>query len=443
MATSSPRVAFQRTPFVAREHEMAQLTRALDEAQAGRGALVLLRGDAGIGKSRIADELVNHAQSAGFLALTGYCHEGDAAPAYAPFVQALEGVLTAMPAATLDDAVESAGLGVLQLLPKLAGGAEPYQVPAEMQRHHLFNSVNEFLAHLSQANPVLLVLEDLHWAAAPTVLLLRHLAESLGSGRLLIVGTHRPIELNTDASEEPPLGTLLEGLNKLSRAHSLEVGPLSQGGVAEIVSVFGGAGSPPALVRAICEQTEGNPFFVEEVVKHLAEEGRLQDSHGAWAPYATSEDLNVPESVRLVIGRRLTRMSEDCRKVLTAAGVIGRTFDYRLLAAVVDVDAERLLDSLDEAARARLITSGGSDYDTHLAFSHELIRQTLLLQVSLPRRQQLHLRVLSAIEERQSTGRAEFADLARHSLRAGPFADPETTIGYVMHAAERAMTATA
>jgi len=197
-------------------------------------------------------------------------------------------------------------------------------------------------------------------------------------------------------------------------------------------------------VQAVYSETEGNPFFVEEVFHHLAAEGKLLDTEGRWRADLSIGELEVPRGVRLVIGRRLERVSEDCRRVLTTAAVIGHGFSFELLEVLSEVEADVLLDAVDEGERAHLIASASDGREARFTFAHELIRQTLLSGLSLPRRQRMHLRVAEAMERVYARALEErAADLAHHLYQAGSAADPQKTAHYLALAAERAFGAAA
>jgi tetratricopeptide (TPR) repeat protein len=199
---------------------------------------------------------------------------------------------------------------------------------------------------------------------------------------------------------------------------------------------------PNRLVELIYRETEGNPFFVEEVYKHFAEEGKLFDAEGYWRSDIEFDEAEVPRSVRLVIGRRLERVSEDCRRTLTSAAIIGSGFDFELLEHLAKIDEEALFDAIDEAERAQLIRSKTDHGKVRFVFSHELIRQTLVSGLSLPRRQRVHLRVAEAMERLHAGALKErSADLSYHYHQAG--GDPEKIIEYANLAAERATVQTA
>jgi hypothetical protein len=206
-----------------------------------------------------------------------------------------------------------------------------------------------------------------------------------------------------------------------------------------MLGALSGQPPPAPLVHAVFAETEGNAFFVEEVYQHLAEEGKLFDERGRWRADLDVSELDVPEGVRLVIGRRLQRVSEECRRALTGAAVIGRVFGYELLETLSDVDADALLDAIDEAERAALIASSSAGREARFTFAHELIRQTLVSSLSLPRRQRLHLRVAEAMEQLYARAVEEHAaDLAHHLYQAGAAADVAKTVHYLVLAAQRA-----
>ena len=434
----------ERTPFVGRESELAQLRRLLDQAVGGQGALVMIGGEPGIGKTRLAEELLLEARRRGALAWTGRCYAMEGSPPYIPFVEVLEAATRTVPPGALREALGDAAPEVAKLLPRLRrlfpDIPAPLELPPEQERRHLFNCVLEFVERSGHAQPLLLLLEDLHWGDDSTLLLLQHIAQRLGQMAVLVLGTYRDVELDLAR----PLANALGELRRERLAHSLALKRLPQAHVEVMLRALSGQEPPAALLQAVYGETEGNPFFVEEVYQHLAEEGKLFDEMGRWRSDLSIGELDVPRGVRLVIGRRLERVSEECRRVLTTAAVIGRGFGFELLEALTEVQAEVLLDAIDEAERANLITSGGDGPEARFSFTHELIRQTLVSRLSLPRRQRLHLHVAEAMERACGYALEEHtADLAYHFQQAGAAADPEKTLHYLTLAGERAMTATA
>jgi tetratricopeptide (TPR) repeat protein len=429
---------------VGRESERADLRRLLDQTVRGQGALVMIGGEPGVGKTRLAEELLLEARQRGVLALTGHCNEMEGAPPYIPFVEILEATARIVPREAFREALGDAAPEVAKLMPELRRlfpdiGA-PLELPPEQERRYLFNSVQEFLERAARVQPLFLVWEDLHWADDATLLLLQHIAQRLHEMPMLIVGTCRDVELDVAR----PLAAALRELTRQRLAHRIALRRLPQDGVAAMLEALSGQEPPAPLVQAVYAETEGNPFFVEEVFQYLAEEGKLFDAQGRWRPDLRIGELEVPRSVRLVIGQRLERVCEDCRRILTAAAVVGRGFSFELLQALGDVSADALLDAVDEAERAHLITSTADGPEARFTFAHELIRQTLVSGLSLPRRQRRHLRVAEAMERVYARALEEHAaELAHHLHQAGSAADPEKAVRYLALAGDQAMEAAA
>jgi tetratricopeptide (TPR) repeat protein len=404
----------------------------------------MIGGEPGVGKTRLAEELLLEARQRGVLALTGHCYEMEGASPYIPFVEILETAARVVPATALRDALGDAAPEVARLMPELRrlfpDIPPPLELPPEQERRYLFNCFLEYLQRAAQIQPLLLTLEDLHWGDDSTLLLLQHIAQQLSRMPLMILGTYRDVELDVGRA----LARALEELLRQRLAHRIALRRLPEAGVAAMLEALSGQEPPAPLVQAVYGETEGNPFFIEEVFQHLAEEGKLFDAQGRWRPGLRVSELNVPEGVRLVIGRRLERVCEDCRRVLTVAAVIGRGFSFELLEALGDVDADALLDAIDEAERAHLITSTADGPEARFTFAHELIRQTLVSGLSLPRRQRRHLRVAEAMERLYARTLEEHAtELAHHFYQAGAAADPEKTVRYLTVAGKRAMEAAA
>jgi len=432
----------ERTPFVGREAERGELQRLLEQAIGGAGALVMLGGEPGIGKTRLCEELMAEARQRGMIALSGRCYEMEGAPPYMPFVEMVEAGARMFPLEAMRNALGDYAPEVAKLVPELhrlfPDIPPPPDMPPEQQRSYLFNGMREFIARSGRAQPLLLVLDDLHWADDATMLLVQHVAQQLQEMPVLIVGTHRDVELDVAR----PLARALEELVRQRLAQRRSLKRFSEAGVEAMLRALSGQEPPAILVQAIYSETEGNPFFVEEVFKHLAEEGELFDPQGRWRSDLQINELDVPEGVRLVIGRRLERLSEQCRRVLTSAAVIGRGFSFELLGSLREMEAEALLDAVDEAERAHLIASTEDGPEARFTFAHELIRQTLISGVSVARRQRLHLRVAEAMEQLYAADvEPHSADLAHHLLQAGAGGDPQKTVRYLTLAGERAQAA--
>ena len=312
----------------------------------------------------------------------------------------------------------------------------PLELPPEQERRYLFNSVREFLQRASSVRPIVILFDDVHWADEASLQLMEHVAPELADIPVLILATYRDVELDVYR----PLAKTLEDMLRRRLVKRLSLTRLPQDAVAAMLTKLAGSEPPAALTETIYGETEGNAFFVEEVFRHLDEEGRLRDAAGKWRADLSVDDLEVPEGVRLVIGRRLQRLGEATTKVLTAGAVIGRVFDFRLLEAVATVDGDELLDCLDEAERTHIVLSRSEGRDAKVVFVHELIRQTLLGGIALPRRQRLHLRVAEAMEKVYADDlSAHAAGIAHHLYQAGAAAEPAKTEEYMVLAGDRAM----
>ena len=404
----------------------------------------MIGGEPGVGKTRLAEELMAEARQRNMTALIGRCYEMEGAPPYIPFVEMLEAAArTATPEGFRAALGDSAG-EVARIMPELRrlfpDIPPPLELPPEQERHYLFNSVREFLERTGRAQPLILILDDLHWADDATLFLLEHVAQRLSTMPVLVVATYRDVELDVGR----PLARAFEELLRQRLAHGMTLKQLPEAQVSAMLAALAGREPTAVLVDAVYRETEGNPFFVEEVFKHLSEEGKLFDANSRWRSDLSIGELDVPRGVRLVIQRRLRRVGEECRRLLTAAAVIGRPFSFQLLEAMDELDPEALLDAVDEAERACLITSTTDGPVEQFTFVHELIRQTLVSEIVGPRRQRLHLRIVEAMV--RVCGRAleeHAADLFHHLDRAGVAAAPAQIGHYLSLAGQQAARAAA
>ena len=437
---SAPPLGGRRTPFVGRDSELAELGRWLDQAVRGRGGLVLIGGEPGVGKTRLVEQLLEMARQRRCLALTGRCYEVEGTAPFIPFVEIIEQYARVVQPAVLREALGDAAPEVARLVPDLRRQfpdiPPALELPPEQQRHYLFKNVAEFFERVSRVSSTVLLLDDLQWADNATLLLLQHLAPTLGEQPLLALGTYRDVELDVNR----PFAEMLETLNRKRLAQRLNLKRLPAEAVDGMLAALGGASPPEALVVGIYRETEGNPFFVEEVYQHLEDEGVLHQDDGSWRPELDLAELDVPEGVRLVIGRRLERVSADSRKVLTFGAVVGRGFSLDLLEAVGDVTGDALLTALEEAEQAYLIVAS-SRREARWDFCHALIRQTLAESLSVPRRQRLHLRVADAIETAAASPEAQASDIAYHLQQAGSTADQAKTVRFLTLAGDQALEA--
>jgi class 3 adenylate cyclase/tetratricopeptide (TPR) repeat protein len=430
--------------FVGRERELGELRARLADAIDGRGGVVLVGGEPGVGKTTLVRQLIKEAEQQGAVALFGRCYESDGTVPYSPFVETTEQALRLVPTDWVREDLGEDAAEVARMVPELRRRfpdiGEPLDLPPEQQRRYFFNAITDFIARAAERLPLVLVVDDAHWADEPTLLLIEHVAERLPHMRVLAIGTYRDMELDVSR----PLAATLERLLRSRLAQRVGLKRFDRDGVTAILQAHAGATVTDELVDAIYEETEGNPFFVDEVFRHLDEEGKLFDERGHLRSAAEIGALEVPESVRLVVGRRVERLGPDAQRVLAAAAVVGRGFEFELLERIAGLDVGVLLDVVDEAERARVIVPEDRGSRVFYTFGHELIRQTLLAGLSSPRRQRIHLAVADALEDLDPTN-AELrpSEIAAHLVQAGSAADPVRTAAFLRRAAERAFEAAA
>ncbi|MBE2319568.1 AAA family ATPase [Solirubrobacter sp. CPCC 204708] len=402
--------------FVGRERELGALIAGLDDAVAGQGRLFLLVGEPGIGKSRLAEELSAQARSRGAQVLVGRCWEAGGAPAYWPWVQSLRGYVRRADPDTLRAQLGPGAVDVAQLLPELRTVLPDLPpapaVESEGARFRLFDSLTAFLHSLAAAQPLVLVLDDLHAADEPSLLLLRFVARELGHSRVLIVGAFRDV----DPTVSEPLQRAVAELTREPLTRSLPLTGLSQADVAQFLEP---ASAPPELVAAVHAETEGNPLFVGEIVRLLGKEGRV----------------TIPHSIRDTIGRRLRHLSDECNELLLYASVLGREFDLTVLARVSGHDRGSVLELLDEAMQARVVSDVPGSIG-RMRFAHALIRDAAYRSLARARRLELHRRVGAALEAvHQGDLEPHLAEVAHHFFLGGA---PEA-VEYASRAGARAV----
>lgn len=437
--------ATRQTSFVGRQAEREILRSCLEPALHGEGRVMMISGAPGVGKSRIAAEFAAEASSRGMLALAGSCYDRDDSVPFIPFVEILEMALAQASSPDVfrralgNNAAEMSRLmpQLRQMFPDIPA---PLEISPEQSRRVLFNAVLELLARAARNTPLVLLLEDIHWADEGTLSLLSHLARSIPKLPVIIVGTYR----DTEVDPGKPLAKTFDELIRLHVVERITLHGLPQNAVAEMIRALSGRDPQDALVTLIYSSTEGNPFFVEELFWHLIERGQLTDSNGEFRQDLRLPEINMPQSLRLVIGRRLARLGDETQTILGFAAVIGRSFTFELLEASTGEDAEELLDCIEGAERTGLISAGLDYPDPRFGFSHELVRQAVLEGLSLPRRQRVHLRIANAIERLYPERIADHAnELAYHMLQAGAVADPGKTVQYLAMAARREISQSA
>jgi DNA-binding SARP family transcriptional activator len=416
--------------FVGRESELDEFHTALVDG-GGRMSLFLIAGEPGIGKSRLADEWTAVAEGCGALVCWGRCWEAGGAPAYWPWVQALRAYIRDSDQQRVRDELEPVARDVAQMLPELhelfPDLPPPPSLDPEGARFRLFDSTASFLRTAAEARPLVLVLDDLHAADEPSLLLLRFLARSLQDARLVLVGAYRDTEPRREA-----LNTAVAEIRREPVTRYIRLGGLDADEVATVVELLAGSRPSPELAKAVHRETEGNPLFVVELVRLLAAEGRLEEV--AAAPWRR----RIPQGIREVIGHRLRQLSDDCKQLLSVASVLGREFRLDALERVSNRAREEVLDRLDEAQAARVVTDTPTGRD-RLRFSHALIRDSLYGDLAGAERLRLHRRAVESLEELYQAEREQnLAELAYHALEAVPAGEVDRAIDYARRAGDQA-----
>ena len=410
--------------LIGREREMAELLPLLDGALAGRGAMAVVAGEPGIGKSRLGEALAAAAHERGAQVLVGRCWEAGGAPPYWPWVQTLRSHLRDCDRAALRERLgpEVAQLGaILPELGELLGDVEPAEErDPERARFRLFEAATSFLRGAASEKPLALFLDDLHAADAPSLLLLRFVAGQLTGLPLLVLGFYRDSEAPSELTEA------LADLSRERAVHRISLGGLDRSGTARLLQATMGRAPGDELAGRIHEETEGNPLFAAEI-------GRLLSSDG----WEEGGRLPIPHGVSDAIGRRLQRRSEECRSVLALASVAGREFDLGVLGHASGLGEDELFRALDEAAEARLVGAVPA-VAGRLRFSHILVRDVLYEGLPPTRRLRLHRVMADALRTRyEGNLDPHLAELAHHYGEAGGGAADEA-IEYAARAGDLA-----
>ena len=428
--------------YVGREQERAALEQLWREARDGARRLALLSGEPGIGKTRLSTHTALTCHGDGAVVLFGRCSEELGAP-YEPWIEALSHYVEHAPEDVLEAHAERRGGELGRLVPALSRRVpdlpEPRPSDPETERYLLFGAVLGLLEDACEQSPVTLVLDDLHWADAQSLALLRHVITGSAGLRLLVLGTFRDSELDRGHP-------LTDTLAALRREDGVERVALTGLGMDDVVAIMEAAAGHDmdetglALAREIASDTDGNPFFVAELLRHLSESGVLnQRDDGRWELAGPLAEIGMPQSVREVVGRRVERLGDEARGVLTLAAVIGREFDVDLLERVAREDEDQLLDTLESAVEASVLVESPVR-PGRFAFAHALIRNTLYEEHGLTRRARLHLRIAEALEEIcGSDPGPRLAELAHHWSAATASIDPAKAMDYSRRAAERAL----
>jgi DNA-binding CsgD family transcriptional regulator/tetratricopeptide (TPR) repeat protein len=432
-------------PFVGRPREMAALRSLMPRAENEGRRIALVGGAPGSGKSRLVREFAHQAAGEGVLVLYGACDAVVRTP-YRPLVEALDQLVRSSDPATLRDDLGSGGGELTRLLPDLPATVGPLPDPVvadqDTERHRLNAAVTDLLVAVSHRRPVLLVVEDGHWADMPTLLLLRHLARASSDARMLLLATFR----DTEADVPAELSETLVEMRRSEGVVRLRLGGLTSEEVAEFVALTSGAtlgDDLPQLAAAITDLTEGNAFLMTELWRALVETEALEIRDGVARLTRPLSELGTPETVREVVSQRLSRLDPATSEVLEMAAVAGPEFDLSVLRAAGQFDADTLGAALDQSERSGMIEQVPARA-LRYRFTHELVRRALYDRLAGFRRAELHLQVANALEAGGAADSARgLASLAHHFAAAAPVDGPERAVEYNLRAAAAATAALA
>ena len=396
--------------YVGRAEERAWLQGIASEMRAGQRRLVFISGEPGVGKTRLAAHTALENHNAGFTICWGAAAEDLGAP-YGPWIQALSHYVEHAPEDVLAAHVATHGGELARILReplgrRVAAAPAPQHADPETARFLLFEAVAGLLQQASADRPVLLILDDVHWADPQTLALLKHVAGTTTDSALLILAVYR----EADLERGHPLADAVADLQRLDGVERRTLRGLETDEVGEIVSAVAGLEMDETgrtLATEVAQETDGNPFFVAELLRHLTESGAIAGGPDGRRELRSSiAELGLPSSVRDVVSRRVWRLGDDLEQILTVAAVIGRTFDVELLDLLVEGNEDDLLDALEEALKASVLVES-SDRVGRFRFAHALINRALYDGLGATRRGRLHRRVAEALEQLASTERGE------------------------------------
>ena len=425
--------------FVGREQDLGVLRTGLDQALAGQGSIVALVGEPGIGKTRTAQVLAADAAQRGVRVLWGRCHEQPGSPPYWPWVQVLREYVASTDSEHLRGTFGPAASELAEIVPQLAERlpfipVTPAPADAAQARFRLFEAVLASWKRVAAKEPLLLIFDNVHWADRSSLRLLEFLAPEIAACRLLVLLTYRDIEL----SRRHPLSETLAELAKQPNFERIRLRGLSESETAQFVTASTGQAPPADLLQSLYSHTEGNPLFVGEMTRYFLEEGFL-DTQASTAPSSSParRAYAIPDGIKEAIGARLNRLSDSCNDVLAHAAVIGRIFQFDLLASIVGLEERNIAGLLEQALAASVIEE--MPELGRYQFSHALIRETLYDELPATRRAQLHVRTAEVIEATSTRGAMrDLAALAYHYCAALPGGDRAKAVEYARAAAERA-----
>jgi tetratricopeptide (TPR) repeat protein len=429
-----------RRVFVGREGELKELQLAFDGAISGQGALMMVTGEPGIGKTSLCEQLSTYVTLRGGRTLVGHCYEaGSLSLPYLAFVEALRSYVLSRDPKDLREELGSGAADVARIISEIRERLKiklRAQKDPEEERYRLLHGVSEFLTNAAAVQPMLVVLEDLHDADKGTLEMLTHVSRNLTGARLLIVGTYRDVEVD----RSHPLSAALAELRRVSTYGRVQLRGLNADEVRRMMESITRESVRWGLAEAVHRQTEGNPLFVQEVVRYLAEEGLITRKEGQWRRTKdTPLEMSIPEGLRDVIGKRLSLLTPECNQLLAVASVIGREFALESLKVVTGMNEDVFANSLKEAVRLSILEERSQRGVVRYRFTHAFFRQTLYEEMVAPQRLKLHHQVAHTLETLYARHLKEHAvELAEHFSHSTDPTDLAKAVSYAEMAAKRA-----
>jgi tetratricopeptide (TPR) repeat protein len=429
-----------RRVFVGREPELKQLQSAFDGAISGQGALMMVTGEPGIGKTALCEQLSTYVTLRGGRTLVGHCYEaGSLSLPYLAFVEALRSYVLSRDPKDLKEELGSGAADVARIVSEIRERLKikprPQKDPEE-ERYRLLQGVSEFLTNAAAVQPMLIVLEDLHDADKGTLEMLTHVSRNLAGARLLIVGTYRDVEVD----RSHPLSAALAELRRVSTYGRILLRGLNPDEVRRMMESITREHVPWGLGEAVHRQTEGNPLFVQEVIRYLVEDGLITRKEGQWRPTKdTPLEMSIPEGLRDVIGKRLSLLTPECNQLLAVASIIGREFALETLKAVAGIDEDVFVNALKEGVRLSILEERSQRGLVRYRFTHAFFRQTLYEEMIAPQRLKLHRQVAHTLETLYAKHLKEHAvELAEHFSHSTDPTGLAKAVSYAEMAAKRA-----
>jgi class 3 adenylate cyclase/tetratricopeptide (TPR) repeat protein len=437
---NEPAAMLNRTPFVGRAKQLQRLSARLEEACNAHGAVVMLRGEPGIGKTRTLEEFSDLARQRGAIVVTGVCYDGEWQAPYGPFAEAVVECSRRLQPAEFAAALGKRAQIIARIAPALneilGDVPEPPPLDKEEERMRLFDAIAQLLIAISRRAPLVLILDDLHWADRGTVAMLSHVAHFVSASPILLIGAYRDAEVD----RKHPLAVALLGISRQRNFEQLPLSGLAESDLTDLLCMIGDEEAPGALVKALERATEGNPLFIREVLLHLMEEGKLLQRGQGWTCRVGVEELGIPESVRQIVGRRLLKLSDNANRLLAVASAFNGEFSFDLAATVAELDEDSALGAIDEALDAQILRPGSNaeSFD----FKHAVIRHTVYSELNSARRVRLHRKIAEEMErvwgERAASHAAE---VAFHFWRGAAASGAGRGANYALAAADNAEAA--